>query len=362
MCMSLWPQWFSHSIARPGHYTAYSPWTTILSGKKTRPRSSSCTACVSGSRRSNHNKKQHRLDPPHDKEHLPKFSSFCPPLPFLAGRPGGRDYRGKRIQALKNVSVNEPFFTGHLPARPVMPGVLIVKHWRRRQACCAFDMMGEALDSNTVFYFVRHRQRPFQAPRGVTGNHSFWTWSWTASRAASSSFKCCGARRWQRGLRGRHHVHHAHRGLNLPAGFAVSTIHPTALVDAAAQIDASVTIGPYAVIGPHVVLGAGTTISTPLRNEGHTTIGRDNRIFQFASLGAAPRQKIRWRADPADWQSQHHPRVLHLQHWHRPSQSVTRIGDDNWVMAYVHIAHDCVVGNQTDFGQQRYAGRPCAGR
>ena len=71
----------------------------------------------------------------------------------------------------------------------------------------------------------------------------------------------------------------------------MSTIHPTALVDAAAQIDASVTIGTYAVIGPHVVLGAGTTVGAHCVIEGHTTIGRDNRIFQFASLGAAPQDK-----------------------------------------------------------------------
>ena len=123
----------------------------------------------------------------------------------------------------------------------------------------------------------------------------------------------------------------------------MSTIHPTALVDAAAQIDASVTIGPYAVIGPHVVLGAGTTVGAHCVIEGHTTIGRDNRIFQFASLGAAPQDK-KYAGEPTRL-------VIGDRNTFNTGtvqdQGVTRIGDDNWVMAYVHIAHDCVVGNQT---------------
>lgn len=129
----------------------------------------------------------------------------------------------------------------------------------------------------------------------------------------------------------------------------MSTIHPTALVDAAAQIDASVTIGPYAVIGPHVVLGAGTTVGAHCVIEGHTTIGRDNRIFQFASLGAAPQDK-KYAGEPTRLVIGDRNTIREFCTFNTGTvqdQSVTRIGDDNWVMAYVHIAHDCVVGNQT---------------
>ena len=129
----------------------------------------------------------------------------------------------------------------------------------------------------------------------------------------------------------------------------MSTIHPTALVDAAAQIDASVTIGPYAVIGPHVVLGAGTTVGAHCVIEGHTTIGRDNRIFQFASLGAAPQDK-KYAGEPTRLVIGDRNTIREFCTFNTGTvqdQGVTRIGDDNWVMAYVHIAHDCVVGNQT---------------
>jgi UDP-N-acetylglucosamine acyltransferase len=121
------------------------------------------------------------------------------------------------------------------------------------------------------------------------------------------------------------------------------------LVDAAAQIDASVTIGPYAVIGPHVVLGAGTTVGAHCVIEGHTTIGRDNRIFQFASLGAAPQDK-KYAGEPTRLVIGDRNTIREFCTFNTGTvqdQGVTRIGDDNWVMAYVHIAHDCVVGNQT---------------
>src|SRR5258708_20363490 len=70
----------------------------------------------------------------------------------------------------------------------------------------------------------------------------------------------------------------------------IERIHPTALIDSAAQLDSSVSVGPYAVIGPHVEIGAGTTIGAHCVVQGHTRIGCDNRIFQFASLGAQPQR------------------------------------------------------------------------
>ena len=121
------------------------------------------------------------------------------------------------------------------------------------------------------------------------------------------------------------------------------------MVEAAAQIDASVTIGPYAVIGPHVVLGAGTTVGAHCVIEGHTTIGRDNRIFQFASLGAAPQDK-KYAGEPTRLVIGDRNTIREFCTFNTGTvqdQGVTTIGDDNWVMAYVHIAHDCVVGNQT---------------
>lgn len=144
-------------------------------------------------------------------------------------------------------------------------------------------------------------------------------------------------------------MHHARRGLKAGARFAVSSIHPTAIVDAQARIDASATIGPYAVIGPHVTIGAGTTVGPHCVIEGHTTIGRDNRIFQFASLGAQPQDK-KYAGEPTELRIGDRNTIREFCTFNTGTvqdRGVTSIGDDNWIMAYVHIAHDCRVGNQT---------------
>ncbi|MDD2609104.1 MAG: acyl-ACP--UDP-N-acetylglucosamine O-acyltransferase [Giesbergeria sp.] len=128
-----------------------------------------------------------------------------------------------------------------------------------------------------------------------------------------------------------------------------SNIHPTALVDAAAQIDSSVCIGPYTVIGPQVCIGAGTTVGAHCVIEGYTTIGQDNRIFQFASLGAAPQDK-KYAGEPTRLLIGDRNTIREFCTFNTGTvqdQGITRIGHDNWIMAYVHIAHDCMVGNQT---------------
>jgi UDP-N-acetylglucosamine acyltransferase len=131
----------------------------------------------------------------------------------------------------------------------------------------------------------------------------------------------------------------------------MSGIHPTALIDAGAEIDAGVTVGPYTVIGPHVRIGAGTTVGAHCVIEGHTTIGRDNRIFQFNSLGAVPQDK-KYGAEPCELVIGERNTIREFCTFNIGSPSdlgVTRVGDDNWIMAYVHLAHDCQVGNHTIF-------------
>ena len=129
----------------------------------------------------------------------------------------------------------------------------------------------------------------------------------------------------------------------------MTSIHATALVDPRAELDASVAVGPYAVIGPHVKVGAGTTIGAHCVIEGHTTIGRDNRIFQFASLGAAPQDK-KYAGEPTQLLVGDRNTLREFCTFNTGTSQdsgITRIGNDNWVMAYVHIAHDCQVGDQT---------------
>lgn len=126
-------------------------------------------------------------------------------------------------------------------------------------------------------------------------------------------------------------------------------IHATAVVDPRAELAADVEVGAFAVIGPHVRIGTGTTIGPHCVVEGHTTIGRHNRIFQFASVGAAPQDK-KYQGEPTRLEIGDGNTIREfctLNTGTVQDGSVTRIGDDNWIMAYVHVAHDCHIGSHT---------------
>jgi UDP-N-acetylglucosamine acyltransferase len=128
-------------------------------------------------------------------------------------------------------------------------------------------------------------------------------------------------------------------------------IHPSALVDPGAQLHESVTVGPYTIIGPHVSIGSGTTVASHCVIEGRTTIGEDNRIFQFNSLGAVPQDK-KYDGEPCELIIGDRNTIREFCTFNigtAQDQGVTRIGNDNWLMAYVHLAHDCQVGNHTVF-------------
>jgi len=129
----------------------------------------------------------------------------------------------------------------------------------------------------------------------------------------------------------------------------MTAIHPTALVDGKAELDPSVTVGPYAVIGAAVRIAAGSTIGAHCVIEGRTAIGRDNRVFAFASLGAAP-QDMKYGGEPTELVIGERNTIREFCTFNRGTAQdagATRIGDDNWIMAYVHIAHDVQLASRT---------------
>lgn len=131
----------------------------------------------------------------------------------------------------------------------------------------------------------------------------------------------------------------------------MSLIHPTALIDPHAELDSSVKVGAYTVIGPNVQIGAGTEIGPHAVIEGHTTIGENNRIFQFASLGGMPQDK-KYRGEPTRLIIGNGNTIREFTTFNTGTVTgigETRIGDDNWIMAYCHLAHDCVIGSHTIF-------------
>jgi UDP-N-acetylglucosamine acyltransferase len=127
----------------------------------------------------------------------------------------------------------------------------------------------------------------------------------------------------------------------------MASIHPTAIVDPKAQLADSVSVGPYALIGPNVVIGEGSSIGPHCVIEGHTIIGRDNRIFQFSSIGAAPQDK-KYAGEPTQLVIGDRNTIREFCTFNTGTvqdKGVTRIGSDNWIMAYVHVAHDCSIAD-----------------
>jgi UDP-N-acetylglucosamine acyltransferase len=131
----------------------------------------------------------------------------------------------------------------------------------------------------------------------------------------------------------------------------MTRIHQTAIVDPKARIADGVEVGPYSIIGPNVEIGANTVIGPHVVIEGHTRIGADNRIFQFCSIGAAPQDKKyageETRLEIGDRNTIRECCTFNLGTVQ--DAGVTRVGNDNWIMAYVHVAHDCQVGNNVIF-------------
>ena len=128
-------------------------------------------------------------------------------------------------------------------------------------------------------------------------------------------------------------------------------IHPSAIVHPGAKLGANVSIGAYSLVGEHVEIGSGTRIGPHVVIEGRTRIGRDNQIFQFASLGAAPQDK-KYAGEPTRLEIGDGNTIREFCTFNCGTvqdAGVTRLGNDNWIMAYVHIAHDCQIGDHTIF-------------
>ncbi len=128
-------------------------------------------------------------------------------------------------------------------------------------------------------------------------------------------------------------------------------IHTTAIVHPDARLAADVEVGAYSIIGEHVEIGRGTVVGPHVVINGHTRIGEHNRIFQFCSLGEIPQDK-KYANEPTCLEIGDHNTIREFCTFNLGTAQdvgVTRLGNHNWIMAYVHLAHDCQIGNHTIF-------------
>ena len=131
-------------------------------------------------------------------------------------------------------------------------------------------------------------------------------------------------------------------------------IHPTAVVDPRAVLADDVEVGAYSLIGPHVTIGAGTRVASHVVIEGRTTIGARNRIAAFNAIGGDPQDK-KYAGEPTRLEIGDDNVIREYGTYNVGTVQgggVTRIGSDNWIMAYVHVAHDCIVGDHTIFANK----------
>ena len=248
---------------------------------------------------------------------------------------------GRRLVAVKNVTVNEDFFQGHFPGTPVMPGVLMIETLTQ---VATLLLLSTGTAGRAVLRGVENAKFRRQVVPGdrVRLEVSLGRRRGPIARASGIAYV------------GEHIVAEADLilGIRPDAPDAVRDIHPTAIIHAGAEVGEGTVIGPYAVIGPHVKLGRDCHVETGAVVDGWTTVGDGTRIFPYASVGLIP-QDLKFRGEMTRLEIGARNLIREFVTIHRGTQGgggVTSIGDDNVFMAYAHVAHDCHVGSQTIFG------------
>jgi len=253
---------------------------------------------------------------------------------------------GQRLVAVKNVTVNEEFFQGHFPGAPLMPAVLMLETWS--QVAALLLLHGEQPTPNVRVYLRGVNDAKFRR-QVVPGDRlrleiSLGRRRTSLARAQASAHV------------GDQVVAEAELLLGLVPDR--TEIDPTAMVDPRATIGEGTSIAAHTVVGPRVTLGANCRIGASVVIDGWTEIGDDCEIYPFASIGQNP-QDLKYRGEETRLVVGNHNIFREFVTIHRGTRgggSVTTIGDHNVFMAYVHVAHDCHVGNNTIFGNMATLG------
>ena len=241
---------------------------------------------------------------------------------------------GKRLVALKNVTVNEEFFQGHFPHKPLMPAVLMIEALTQAAALL--------IDPAAATVHLRGVNNAKFRKHVIPGDRLRLVVSMGGSRGplvkVASRAEVDGQTVMEAEL--------------LLALTPKTAIDPDARVHPGATIGEGTSVGPFAVIGPHVRIGRNCTIGASSVIDGHTSIGDGTQVFPYASIGLAP-QDLKYKGEATRVEIGARNIFREFVTIHRGTAGgggLTRIGDGNLFMNYVHVAHDCRVGNQTIFG------------
>jgi UDP-N-acetylglucosamine acyltransferase len=248
---------------------------------------------------------------------------------------------GRRVVAIKNVTVNEEFFQGHFPGTPLLPAVLMLESWSQVAAILLLQRDGNARPTERVY--LRGVNGARFRRQVVPGDQLRFEVTLRSRRASL-------ARAQAAAYVGDQIVAEAELLLGLASDKTV--IDSTALVHAGARIGEGTTIGPHATVGPNVTIGANCQVGASAVIDGWTSIGDETQVYPFASIGQTPQDlKFRGEQTRLDIGARNIFREFVTVHrGTRGGGGVTTIGDRNVFMAYVHVAHDCHVGNDTIFG------------
>jgi UDP-N-acetylglucosamine acyltransferase len=253
---------------------------------------------------------------------------------------------GRRLVAVKNVTVNEEFFQGHFPGAPTLPGVLMLESLSQVAAILLLQREGAPADTRIYLRGVNDAKFRRQVVPGDRLRLEISLGRRRASLARAQAVAYVGDQI----------VAEAELLLGLvPDG---TEIDPAAIVHPKAQVGAGTKIGPLAVVGANVRLGANCVVGASAVIDGWTDIGDGTEIFSFASIGLIP-QDLKFKGEESRLvigRGNIFREFVTIHRGTRGGGGVTTIGDRNVFMAYVHVAHDCHVGNDTIFGNMATLG------
>jgi UDP-N-acetylglucosamine acyltransferase len=253
---------------------------------------------------------------------------------------------GRRLVAVKNVTVNEEYFQGHFPGAPLLPAVLMLETLTQVAAILILEREGRRPNQRVYLRGVNDAKFRRQV---VPGDRLRLQVSLGARR--SSVVRAQAAAYVDDQVV-------AEAELVLVVQYDRAFIDASAIVDHRAQIGEGTTIGPHVMIGPRVTIGANCRVGASAVIDGWTDIGDDTEIYPFASIGQVP-QDLKFRGEETRLVIGRRNIFREFVTIHRGTRGgggVTRIGDRNVFMAYVHVAHDCHVGHDTIFGNMATLG------